>query len=52
MSFKDQNSLLYIRGIQGHTGGKLTAPELLGHVAISYNWKEPFPQKGSYFDCT
>ena len=38
MNFK--NSLLYIRAIQGHTGGNLIAPELMGHVAVPYFWKE------------
>ena len=28
--------LLYIRAIQGHTGGNVIAPELMGHVAIPY----------------
>ena len=28
-------SLLYIRAIQGHTGGNLIAPELMGHGAFS-----------------
>ena len=32
--------LLYIRAIQGHTGGNLIAPELMGHVAIPYKWKK------------
>ena len=34
MSSKAKNSSLYIRAIPGHTGGKLIASELLGHVAI------------------
>ena len=46
MRVPKKNSLLYIRAIQGHTGGKLIAPELLGHVGIPYNWKEfPFSQR-------
>ena len=49
---KFKNSLLYIRAIQGHTGGRLIAPELLGHVAIPYNWKEFTFHKGSSFDCS
>ena len=47
-----KKSFLEIRAIQGHTGGKLTGPELLGHVAIPYNWKEFVFDKGSSFDCT
>ena len=35
-----ENVLLYIRAIQGHTGGNLTAPELMGHVAIPHKLKE------------
>ena len=38
MNFK--NSLLYIRAIQGHTGGNLIALELMGHVAVPSKWKE------------
>ena len=40
-----------IRAIQGHTGGKLTALELLGHVALPYNRKEFILHKGCSFDC-
>ena len=29
-----KKSLLYIRAIQGHTGGNFMAPELMGHVAV------------------
>ena len=35
-----KKSLMYIRAIQGHTGGNMIAPELMGHVAIPCNWKE------------
>ena len=28
------------RAIQGHTGGDVIAPELMGHVAIPLRWKE------------
>ena len=35
-----KNSLMHIRAIQGHTGGNMSAPELMGHVAIPHNWKE------------
>ena len=35
-----KGSLLYIRAIQGHTGGIMIAPELSGHVDIVWNWKE------------
>ena len=52
MCSKNENSLLYIRAIQGHTGGKLIELELLGHVAFPYNWKEFMFHRGSSFDCT
>ena len=45
-------SWLNIRAIQGHTGGNLIPPELLGHVAIPYNGKEFIFHKRSYFDRT
>ena len=35
-----RNLFLYMRAIQGHTGGNLIAPELMGHVAIPYKRKE------------
>ena len=35
-----KKSLLYIRTIQGHAGGNLIAPELMGRVAIPDKWKE------------
>ena len=44
------NFLLYIRAIQGHTGGNLIAPELMGHVAIPYKWKEILFHRGCSFD--
>ena len=45
-----KNSLLYKRAIQGHTGGELIAPELLGHV-FHTNRKEFIFHKGCSFDC-
>ena len=44
------NSLLYIRAIQTHTGGNLIAPELMGHVAISYKWKDFLFHRGCSYD--
>ena len=35
-----ETSFLYIRAAQGHTGGNVTAPELMGHVAAPFKWKE------------
>ena len=40
------NPILYIRAIQGHTGENLIAPELMGHVAIAYKWKEVLFHRG------
>ena len=34
------NTLLCIRAVQGHTGGDLVEPELMGHVAIPFNWAQ------------
>ena len=42
-----RNVFLYI---QGHTGGNLIAPALLGHVAIPYKWKEILFHRGCSFD--
>ena len=41
--FECQNSrggLVYIRAIQGHTGGITIRPELMSYVLILYDWKE------------
>ena len=46
------NSLMYVRAIQGHTGGNLVAPELMGHVTIPYRWKEFLLHRGCSFDIT
>ena len=43
---------LYIRAIQGHTGGNVTALELMGHVAIPYKWKEFLFHRGCSYDVT
>ena len=47
-----KNSLLYIRAIQGHTSGNLTALELMGHVAIPCKWREFLFHRGCSFDVT
>ena len=47
-----QNSLMFVRAIQGHTGGNLIAPESVGHVAILYKWKEFLFHRGCSFNCT
>ena len=31
--------LVYIRAIQGHSGGTIIQPELMNHVPISHKWK-------------
>ena len=46
-----KNSLMYIRAIQGHTGGNLIALELMGHVIIPFNWKEFVFHRGCSFNC-
>ena len=35
-----RNSLVCMRAIQGHIGVQMMAPDLMGHVAIPYSWKE------------
>ena len=44
--------LLHFRAIQGHTGGNVIAPELMGHVAIPYKWKEFLFHRGRSCDVT
>ena len=34
------SKLLYFRAVQGHTGGEMIPPEMLGHSLIPPNWKE------------
>ena len=46
------NSLLCTRAIHGHTGGNLIAPELMGHVATPYKWKEFLFHRGCSFTVT
>ena len=43
------NNLLYVRAIQGHSGGDLIDPELLNPVAIPPRWKEYLYHVGSSF---
>ena len=38
---------LYVRAIQGHSGGLLIAPELMNHVAIPFRWAEVMYHRGS-----
>ena len=48
-----QNSrekLLYIRAIQGHSGGETVELEMMGHVYISPNWKQFVFNRGCSFD--
>ena len=45
-----KNSLVYIRPIQGHSGGNMIAPELMGHVAIPHNGKELVFHRGCSFN--
>ena len=35
-----QDVRLYSRAVQGHIGGNVIAPELMGHVAVPFRWKE------------
>ena len=40
----------YFRAIQGHTGGHMIAPELMGHVALPYKWKEFLFHRGCSYN--
>ena len=44
--------VVFFRGIQGRNGGEVIAPELVGHVAIPFNWKEIHfsPRMRKYFE--
>ena len=44
--------LLYLRASHRHTGGNVIAPELMGHVAIPYKWKEFLFHRGCSSDGT
>ena len=44
--------LLYIQATQRHTGGNMIAPELMGHVAVPFKWKEFLVYRGCSFDVT
>ena len=44
------DGLLYVRAVQGHTGGEVIAPELMGHVAVLFNWKEFIFHRGCAFN--
>ena len=43
------NNLVCVRAIQCHSGGELTARELLNHVAMPFRWKEVLFHVGSSF---
>ena len=44
------HDLLKIRVIQGHTGGEVIAPELMGHVAVPFQWKGFLFHRGCSFN--
>ena len=44
------NALLYVRAIQGDTGGYSIEPELMGHVVIPFNWKQILFHRGCSFN--
>ena len=44
--------LLYIRAIQGHTGGNMTASELMGQIVHSHKWKEFLFHRGCSYKVT
>ena len=44
--------LLYIRAIQGHTGGNMTASELMGQIGHPHKWKEFLFHRGCSYNVT
>ena len=40
------HDLLYVRAVQGHTGGEVMAPELMGQVTVPFNGKELIFHRG------
>ena len=45
-----QNDLVYVRAIQGHSGGETIAPDLMNHVLLTLKWKDIMYHKGSIFN--
>ena len=45
-----RSDLLYVRAFQGHTRAEVIAPELMGHVAVHFNWKEFIFHRGCACD--
>ena len=43
------NVVLFLRAIQGYSGGELIAPELMNHVAFPLRWEEFQYDRGSSF---
>ena len=43
-----KNQVIYARAIQGHAGGNMVSPELMGHAKIPYDWKEFFVPGGVF----
>ena len=38
------------RALQGHTGGEMIEPEMMGHVCIPLNWKQFVFRRGCSID--
>ena len=49
-SESSKHSLVYIRAIQGHIGRTVKLPEMMGDVAIPYNWREFVFHRGCSFN--
>ena len=43
-------TLLFLRALQGHTGGYLIAPELMGHAPVPFKWKQFLFHRGRSFN--
>ena len=45
-----RKDLVYVRAIQGHSGGETIAPDLMGHVLLSQGWTDIQNHKGCVFN--
>ena len=45
-----QNELVYVRAIQGHSGGETLSREFMNHVLLPLKWKDIKYHKGSVFN--
>ena len=48
---EDNNESLFLRAIQGHSGGTPINPDLMNYTLIPYNWKEHIYHTGISWNC-